>query len=148
LRVGQRFTLSAEQEAQLQAYARGRKGERRLVERARIVLLGAQGKENLEIASRLDVSKRPVDPVLIRPRKCLIAWELLIREAIPDVTEKVAALGFGLKELLVLIRRKGEVAINLAAVEAEVKNPARRDASRSGQELGFDWLPVQTFCVN
>jgi hypothetical protein len=102
----------------------------------------------LEIASRLDVSKRPVDPVLIRPRKCLIAWELLIREAIPDVTEKVAALGFGLKELLVLIRRKGEVAINLAAVEAEVKNPARRDASRSGQELGFDWLPVQTFCVN
>ena len=60
LRVAQRFTLSAEQEAQLQAYARGRKVERRLVERARIVLLAAEGKENLEIAARLEVSRHTV----------------------------------------------------------------------------------------
>ena len=71
----------------------------------------------------------------------------MIRAAIPDVTEEVAAFGFGLEELFVLIGGECEVAINFAAVEAEVKNPARCDVSRGSQELGFDWLPVQTFCV-
>jgi hypothetical protein len=72
-----------------------------------------------------------------------LAREFLIGEAISDVTEEVAAFGFGLEELVILIGGEGEVAINFAAVEAEVKNPARHDVCRGSQELGFDWLPVQ-----
>ena len=63
------------------------------------------------------------------------------------MTEEVATLDSGLEELLVLISREGEVAINFAAVEAEVKNPAGCNVCRGSQELGFDWLPVQTFRV-
>ena len=66
---------------------------------------------------------------------------------ISDVAEEVAAFGFGLEELLVLISGEGEVAINFAAVEAEIKNPAGCDVCRGSQELRFDRLPVQTFCV-
>ena len=71
----------------------------------------------------------------------------MVRKAISDVTEEVAAFGFSLEELLVLISREGEVAINFAAVEAEVKNPAGASVGRGREELGFEWLPVQTFCV-
>jgi hypothetical protein len=71
----------------------------------------------------------------------------LVRKAISDVTEEVAAFGFGLEELLVLIGGEGEVAIKFTAVEAEIKNPARCNVCSGSQELGFDWLPVQTFCV-
>ena len=71
----------------------------------------------------------------------------MVRETISDVTEEVAALGFSHEELLVLVSWKGKVAINFAAVEAEVKNPARCNVCRGGQELGFDWLPVQTLRV-
>ncbi len=63
------------------------------------------------------------------------------------MSEKVAAFGFGFEELLVLISGEGEVAINFAAVEAEVKNPAGCNVGRGRQELGFEWLPVQTFSV-
>jgi len=38
----------------------------------------------------------------------LLAREFLVREAISDVTEEVAAFGFGLEELLVLIGGEGE----------------------------------------
>ena len=71
----------------------------------------------------------------------------MVGKAISDVTEEVAAFGFGLDELLILISREGEVAINFSAVEAEVKNPAGCNVCRGSQELGFDGLPVQTFCV-
>jgi hypothetical protein len=54
----------------------------------------------------------------------LLARELLVRKAISDVTEEVAAFGFGLEEPLVLIGGEGEVAIKFTAVEAEIKNPA------------------------
>ena len=66
---------------------------------------------------------------------------------IADVTEEVAAFRFSLEELVVLISGEGEVAINFATVEAEVKNPAGCNVCRGSQELGFDWLPVQTFRV-
>jgi hypothetical protein len=71
----------------------------------------------------------------------------LVRKAISDVTEEVAAFGFGLEELLVLNGGEGEVAIKFTAVEAEIKNPARCNVCCGSQELGFDWLPVQTLCV-
>jgi hypothetical protein len=67
-----------------------------------------------------------------------LARELLVRKAISDVTEEVAAFGFSLEELLVLISRKSEVAIDFAAVEAEVKDPAGCNVGRGSQELGFD----------
>jgi len=54
----------------------------------------------------------------------LLVRDFLVREAISDVTEEVAAFGFGLEELLVLIGGESEIAINFAAVEAKVKSPA------------------------
>ena len=71
----------------------------------------------------------------------------MVRKTIPDMTEEVTAFGFGLDELLVLIGGEGEIAISVTAVEAEVKHPARCNVCRGSQELGFDWLPVQTLCV-
>jgi transposase len=60
LRVAQPITLTTEQESQLKAYARGRKLSRRLVERANIVLLAAEGREDIEIAAKLGVGRRTV----------------------------------------------------------------------------------------
>ena len=57
----------------------------------------------------------------------------MIREAISDLTEDVATFEFGLEELVVLTGGAGEMAINPAALEAEVKNPeARRKPLKPG----------------
>ena len=50
MRIAASVTLTPEQCSKLKAYARGRSVARRLVERARIVLFAAEGKQNDEIA--------------------------------------------------------------------------------------------------
>jgi hypothetical protein len=59
----------------------------------------------------------------------------LVGEAIPDVAEEVAAAGIGIEKLLVLFGRKGEVRVNCAAMEAQVKAPPGGDIGRGSQEL-------------
>jgi transposase len=60
VRVARLITLTEEQRSQLQVYARGRKIPFRLVERANIVMLAADGHENLEIAGELAISRHTV----------------------------------------------------------------------------------------
>ncbi len=60
MRVARLITLTEEQRSQLQSYARGRKVARRLVERASMILLAAESKENLEIAEELKISRHTV----------------------------------------------------------------------------------------
>jgi hypothetical protein len=48
--------LSAEQRTTLEAWANGRKSQVRGAERARVVLLAAEGKRTLEIAAILSIS--------------------------------------------------------------------------------------------
>jgi hypothetical protein len=60
LRVAERISLTEEQKLQLGVYARGRKVERRLAERASIILLAAENADNLEIAAKLGVSRQTV----------------------------------------------------------------------------------------
>ena len=60
MRVARLITLTEEQRSQLQSYARGRKVPRRLVERASMILLAAESKENLEIAEELKISRHTV----------------------------------------------------------------------------------------
>ena len=60
MRVARLITLTEEQRSQLQSYARGRKVPQRLVERASMILLAAQSKENLEIAEELKISRHTV----------------------------------------------------------------------------------------
>ena len=60
MRIARAIHLSEEQQAQLQSYARGRRVEQRIVERANIVLLAAAGRENLEIAAELGISRHTV----------------------------------------------------------------------------------------
>ena len=60
MRVARVITLSEGQQTQLRAYARGRRVPQRLVERARIILLAAEGKENLDIAAELEISRHTV----------------------------------------------------------------------------------------
>ncbi len=54
------ITLSAEEREQLRKDANSRRSEARLVLRAKIVLLAADGLENLEIAERLETSRQTV----------------------------------------------------------------------------------------
>src|SRR5215218_7468376 len=54
------ITLTDEDRATLERLARGRSTEARLVERARIVLLAAQGRENKDIAAELGVTRATV----------------------------------------------------------------------------------------
>ena len=54
------ITLTDEDRAALQRWARGRSTEARLVERARIVLLAAEGRENKDIAAELGVTRATV----------------------------------------------------------------------------------------
>jgi transposase len=58
MRIAAQVMLTAEQKAELESYARGRKTAARLVLRARIVLLAAEGKQDLEIAAALGVVPR------------------------------------------------------------------------------------------
>ncbi len=60
MRVAEQIALTDEQVLRLRTYARGRKVERRLAERANIILLAAEGLENLDIAVRLEVSRHTV----------------------------------------------------------------------------------------
>jgi transposase len=58
MRIAPRIVLSDGQQTQLQAYARGRRIPARLVQRAKIVLLAAAGKQDLEIARLLSIVPR------------------------------------------------------------------------------------------
>ena len=48
----------------------------------------------------------------------------LVTEAIPDVTQKIAASRLGVEELLVLIVGELEVAVDIAASETQVQDAA------------------------
>lgn len=58
MRVAARIALTSEQKRELERFARGRRTEARLVVRARIVLLAAEGQTDLEIAERFGVVPR------------------------------------------------------------------------------------------
>jgi transposase len=58
MRIAAAVILTNEQRAKLETYARGRRTPARLVLRARIVLLAAEGKQNLEIARLLCIVPR------------------------------------------------------------------------------------------
>ena len=60
MRIAASVTLTPEQRSKLEAYARGRSVAQRLVERARIILLAAEGKQNNEIANQLDIGRHTV----------------------------------------------------------------------------------------
>jgi transposase len=60
MKVAVSIILSTEERAELERLARGRKVAARVVERARIVLLAAEGKQNREIAESSGVTRRTV----------------------------------------------------------------------------------------
>ena len=60
MRVAVSITLTEEERATLQRWARGRSVEARLVLRARIILAAAEGKENKDIAVELGKDRRLV----------------------------------------------------------------------------------------
>ena len=70
MRVGQLITLSEDQRSQLGRYARGRRVAKRLVERASIVLLAAEGQEKVGIAAELGISRHTV----ARWRQRFVEW--------------------------------------------------------------------------
>ncbi len=60
MRVAPEIVLSSEEREQLERFARGRSTAARLVQRARIVLLASEGKENREIAMELGIVRHTV----------------------------------------------------------------------------------------
>lgn len=58
MRVARKIELAPEEEAKLTAISKGRRASVRLVERAKIVLLAAQGKENQEIGEALGITRQ------------------------------------------------------------------------------------------
>jgi transposase len=60
VKVAVSIVLSAEEREELEKLARGRKIAVRVVERARIVLLAAEGKQNREIAEISGATRRTV----------------------------------------------------------------------------------------
>jgi transposase len=60
MRIAPLVVVSPEERRQLEAYARGRSIPARLVQRAKIVLLAAEGMENREIAASLGVMRHTV----------------------------------------------------------------------------------------
>jgi transposase len=58
MRIAPHVVLTSDQRAKLEAYVRGRRMPARLVQRAKIVLLAANGKQNLEIAHLLSLVPR------------------------------------------------------------------------------------------
>src|SRR5215472_18307751 len=78
----------------------------------------------------------------------LAARESFVRKATSDNAEEVMTVGVGFEQFLVLFGGEGEVAVDFAAVEAEVKSPPRCIVGCGSEELRFQRLPVQHFCVN
>ena len=70
MRVAAPVVLTDEQRSQLLAYSRGRRTAARLVVRSRIVLLAAEGKQDLEIARLLSLVPRSAGS-LARPLPAL-----------------------------------------------------------------------------
>src|ERR1035441_9417246 len=64
MRVAPTVVLTEDQERTLQQWARGRSLPARQVERARVVLLAAAGKQDLEIAAFSDTSVNVPSPLL------------------------------------------------------------------------------------
>ncbi len=60
MRIAKEIVLSAEERATLERYARGKTTPVRVMERARIVLAAASGKQNIEIAEDVGVSRLKV----------------------------------------------------------------------------------------
>ena len=60
MRVAKAIELDAEVERELQELAKGRRVEVRLQQRARIILLAAQGLQNIDIAQEVDLDRRQV----------------------------------------------------------------------------------------
>lgn len=60
MRVAPEIRISSEEKRQLESFARGRSTPARLVQRAEIVLLAAEGKENQEIALELGIARHTV----------------------------------------------------------------------------------------
>ena len=58
MRVAPQVILTDEQQRTLQQWARGRSLPSRQVERARVVLLAADGKQDLEIAAEIGISNQ------------------------------------------------------------------------------------------
>ena len=58
MRIAPKVIVSAEQRAQLESWAKGRRVPVRLAQRAQIVLLAADGKRDIEIADELDIGRR------------------------------------------------------------------------------------------
>jgi transposase len=61
MRVAPKVLLTDDDRATLQRWARGRSTQSRLVRRAQIVLLAAEGKQNIEIAGELDIDRTIVN---------------------------------------------------------------------------------------
>jgi DNA-binding CsgD family transcriptional regulator len=65
MRVAKPIVLTDDERKSLLQWARGRKTPARLVQRAKIVLAATEGKENKDIASELNCTrKRPKNPFL------------------------------------------------------------------------------------
>lgn len=58
MRIAPAVTLTTDQQQTLQAYTRGRTTPARVVERVRIILLAAEGKQDLQIADALDITRQ------------------------------------------------------------------------------------------
>jgi transposase len=96
MRVAPPIDLTDEQLVQLRSWARGRKTEARLVRRARIVLLAAEGKQNKDIA--LEVGVTPHIVACWRGRFLKLGLDGLVKDAPrsgrkPSITaEKIEAI--------------------------------------------------------
>ena len=58
MRIAPKVVVSIEQRAQLESWAKARRVPVRLAQRAQIVLLAAEGKQDIEIADELDIGRR------------------------------------------------------------------------------------------
>ena len=65
-----------------------------------------------------------------------------VAEPIPNIAQKIAAPGFSIQEFPILHLRKLEVAIDLAAAEAQIEDVLPVVIGLRGEQLRFKRLPV------
>lgn len=73
MRIAPAVTVNAEQRKQLEVWARSRRAQLRLAERARMILLAAEGRQNREIARLIGRSRQAVARWRARFSKCGLA---------------------------------------------------------------------------
>ena len=152
MRVAAQVVLTEDQALRLESYARGRRTAARLVLRANIVLLAAQGRQDLEIAAHLGVvpptaarwrarflksGSAGLEKDAPRPGKATVLTQHTVRRIVAMTTQQkpVNATHWSTRSMAAHLEGAWTEAAPARQLQVEQRSPLRREAGRHRRPL-------------